>query len=270
VSAQAIAFHPASDIFPLMEGEDLEDLAQDIREHGLREPITLHSDGSILDGRNRYRACLRVGIAPRFVTWEDDGSPASFVISLNLKRRHLTPSQRSMIGHKAMPLLAAEAKARMLAGKTLGTLEPRGKAHNLAGAAVGVSGETVRRAEVVVKRGVPELAEKVRNGEMTVRRAELIATRPPEEQRAILAGSKAEIASRTKELRSEARREEKPPLYPPKTHPLDRTVTEAFTFAEMALSQLSRIRSDDPKRIEQLRRVRRWIDTQLAKEEEEP
>jgi len=211
----AIAFHPASDIFPLMEGEDLEDLAQDIREHGLREPITLHSDGSILDGRNRYRACLRVGIEPRFTTWQDDGSPVSFVISLNLKRRQLTPGQLGMIGLKAKPLLAAEARERQrVAGRPPGhggegsrSLPPmggKGESNELAGKLVGVSAQTIQRADMVDKRGIQELVEAVKSGEMTVRAAADIATLPEKEQHEVVAASAVNVSARSVENKSSA------------------------------------------------------------------
>lgn len=56
--------HPISDIFPMMEPSELAELAADIRKNGLREPIVLHADGSILDGRNRWAACDQIGRTP--------------------------------------------------------------------------------------------------------------------------------------------------------------------------------------------------------------
>jgi ParB-like chromosome segregation protein Spo0J len=43
--------HPIADLFPMMAEEELQDLAADIAERGLLQPITRH-DGVILDGRS--------------------------------------------------------------------------------------------------------------------------------------------------------------------------------------------------------------------------
>src|SRR5690349_6175265 len=104
-------FHPVAALFPLMEGEDFAALVEDIRENGLLEPIWTH-DGQIIDGRNRYRACEAAGVKPHFRQWDGTGSLVAFVVSLNLKRRHLTAAQRAMVAVDLLPLLEAEAKQR--------------------------------------------------------------------------------------------------------------------------------------------------------------
>lgn len=88
--------HPAADILPLLVGEEFEALVLDIRANGLREPIVLHPDGSLLDGRNRERACARAGVSPRYVTWDGQpGTEAAYVISANIRRRHLSVADRA-------------------------------------------------------------------------------------------------------------------------------------------------------------------------------
>src|SRR5215471_5387302 len=47
-----LEFHPLSQIFPLIEGAEFDELVEDIRTHGVREPIWLYQ-GQIIDGRNR-------------------------------------------------------------------------------------------------------------------------------------------------------------------------------------------------------------------------
>jgi phage N-6-adenine-methyltransferase len=85
-------FHPAASIFPLMQGAEYDALVADVAEHGQLEPIWLY-EGKILDGRNRWRACADLGLVPEMREWNGD-DPQSFVVSLNLHRRHLTREQR--------------------------------------------------------------------------------------------------------------------------------------------------------------------------------
>lgn len=107
-----LEFHSVANLFPIVEGEEFDLLVDDIRTNGLIEPIWLHPDGSIIDGRNRYRACLIAGVEPRTRRWDGIGSLVEFVISLNLRRRHLTASQRACLAAEILPLLEAEAKLR--------------------------------------------------------------------------------------------------------------------------------------------------------------
>lgn len=80
-----------------MSTQDLQSLADDIRRHGLREPIVIH-DRQILDGRCRIRACRLAGVKPKFIRWVPKGqTPLEWVLSTNLHRRHLSDDQRAMV-----------------------------------------------------------------------------------------------------------------------------------------------------------------------------
>lgn len=149
--------HPAAEIFPLMEGAEFAALVADIQEHGLREPIILH-DGMILDGRNRYRACMQIGAAPKFQPWDREGTPEAFVVSMNLHRRHLNESQRGMIA-------AQLATAKRGANQHVGISTPSQKE---AAELLNVSRDTVLAARIVQNEGTPEQVKAVEDGRAAV------------------------------------------------------------------------------------------------------
>ncbi len=86
--------HPACAAFPALPDSELQDLAADIRQNGLLDPVTM-LDGLLLDGRCRWLACELAGIAPDSVEFSG-ASPFIFVLSKNRHRRHLTKSQKAM------------------------------------------------------------------------------------------------------------------------------------------------------------------------------
>jgi hypothetical protein len=133
--------------------------------NGLHSPIWTH-EGRIIDGRNRYRACLELDIEPDFHEWDGKGSLVSKVVSLNLHRRHLDASQRAMIGARIKPEYEAEAKARQshgqtAPGRTLVANLPQalveGKSRDQAAEAVNVSPRLIESASKVRRDGTPEL-----------------------------------------------------------------------------------------------------------------
>jgi hypothetical protein len=127
--------HPAATLFPMMDAEALQALADDIREHGQREPVILYR-GEVLDGRNRLRACELAAVEPRFVTRTDAevGDPIAFVLSLNKHRRHMEPPQLATLSVKVSAAYAAEAAERMRATLRVGTVTPASNGPLLAGA----------------------------------------------------------------------------------------------------------------------------------------
>jgi len=67
----AIKSHPLADIFPLLEGEEFAQLVADIKANGQHEPVVIYQD-QILDGRNRYRACIAAGVDCRSIAYTGD------------------------------------------------------------------------------------------------------------------------------------------------------------------------------------------------------
>ena len=103
-------FHEIANIFPMMTGDDYIELREDIKRNGLHEAIYTY-EGKILDGRNRFTACLDLGIKPEYKEYTGN-DPVAFVVSENIKRRHLTSSQQAACALEILPMLEAEAKKR--------------------------------------------------------------------------------------------------------------------------------------------------------------
>lgn len=108
-------YHTAANLFPLLEGDDFETLKLSIGEDGQQQPIVVDSNGAILDGRNRHRACVALGIEPRLTLWNGEGSAAKYVVNANLARYHYTASQRAVFALEILPMLEAEARERYAA-----------------------------------------------------------------------------------------------------------------------------------------------------------
>jgi hypothetical protein len=91
--------HQVAALFPELPSEELTLLARDIKARGQLEPIIVYK-GLILDGRNRYRACQIAGVKPKIEEFNEKaakGSAEDFVLSRNLRRRHLSMGQKAAV-----------------------------------------------------------------------------------------------------------------------------------------------------------------------------
>lgn len=224
-----IDFHSVADLFPVMDMKTFKALCDDIEAHGQLTPIWLH-DGKIIDGRNRYRACLKVGIEPRFQEWDQKGTLVDFVLSLNLKRRHLTSTQKAMVAYHMLPMLEADAKERQIRkpADSVPEILPEQKtdARDQAAALVGVSGKYVSDIKRIAQ-DAPEKMKALEAGVLT------------------LQGAKRQIA-----------REKNPQGEGAPAH----TENRAMQLASDAIDKLSRIEADDPLSLAAMDRIRVYID----------
>jgi len=97
--------HPVAELFPMMSDDELADLAADIKANGLIHPIiTAMIDGeeTLIDGRNRYKACEIAGVIPRLADL-NGGDPTAFILSTNVARRQMTKGALAMVVAKAYP-----------------------------------------------------------------------------------------------------------------------------------------------------------------------
>jgi hypothetical protein len=167
-----ISVHPAADLFPMLSDTELADLAKDIKEHGLVHPVVMFK-GVLLDGRNRLAACKIAEVEPTFIEYDGD-DPIAFVISVNILRRQLNPSQRACVAIVIEALRAVEAKERQIRKSVNSVVvnSPQqiantGKARDQAAKAMGVGGQLVTRAKTI-KKADPKAWKQIVAGKVTV------------------------------------------------------------------------------------------------------
>ena len=199
-AATELKFHDVAGVFPLMHGADYDALVADIREHGLREPIWLHSDGRIVDGRNRYRACLDADVQPKTQTYiGPDKGLLGFVVSMNLRRRHLNETQRGMVG-------ARLANMPQGARTDLGQICTRSIAE--AAELLSVSERTVKAARKVHDLGTPELIDACEQGDIAVSDAAAVVNESDDVQHELLDAVRSEEKGTPKNLKAAKRKYE--------------------------------------------------------------
>jgi ParB-like chromosome segregation protein Spo0J len=163
-----LSFHPIAEIFAVLDDDRLQMLANDIAQHGLLDEIVLY-EGKILDGRCRYLASARVGVAPKFREYVGD-DPLAFVIGRNIHRRHLTKTQSTFAAARAATL-------------------PVGANQNTPGLPIGraaeifqVSERNIARAKAILRRGAADLVQAVESGKVAISRAAELCELANEEQ----------------------------------------------------------------------------------------
>jgi hypothetical protein len=198
-------FHEYANIFPMLEGKDLEALRTDMDANGQINRIILYQ-GKILDGRNRYRVCGMLGIEPDIIVYPGD-DPLGLVLSQNLLRRHLDASQRSMVAGRLANLANGgdrrsekfqsanlqteklnptplKASSEEIDQRKQGLPEPVSQSE--AAEKLNISTRSVADATKVLKNAIPEVIEAVDSGKLAVSTAATLADQTPDQQRETL------------------------------------------------------------------------------------
>ena len=118
-----------------------------------------------LDGRNRYRACLRAGVEPRYRDYEGD-DPVGHVISMNIQRRHLNESQRGIIAARLANMPRGGDRRSEDFKAPIGAL-----IQDKAAGLLNVGAGTVDRAKQVLRECPPDVVQQIERGERTVNSA---------------------------------------------------------------------------------------------------
>lgn len=186
--------HPLAELLPAMSEDQYLALKSDIQTQGQYESIKL-LDGIILDGRNRFRACTELGIQVKTEQWT--GTDArQYVVSVNLKRRHLSANQRALA---AASLATATRGRNQHTNKGAAVAAP---SQEEAAALFDVSPDSIQRAKKVLTDADPVIIEMVRNDELAIAKAAQVAKLPKKDQLKALRSKKVEILAQADEIKA--------------------------------------------------------------------
>jgi len=158
---------------PLAEDERAE-LETSLKSEGCRHPLDVWH-GVIVDGHNRYAICQAHGIPfeVKEHEFEDRDAAKEWILRNQLARRNLNDYSRGALALRLKGVIAARAKARMLAGKPADPVAnlPQGKTRDALADVAGVSGRTIDKVEAV-ERDAPEPVKiAARAGDISTNRA---------------------------------------------------------------------------------------------------
>jgi len=206
--AELLKNHPAANAWPMMDDQRYEELRSDIEMNGQRESITL-CDGMILDGRNRYRACVELNIQP--LTRDYVGDPWAFSWSMNGARRDIEDQtvralcfKRCEDGSakwaKRLAKIAEEGNRKRADASKGNTNAAKKKDDSVA------SHDDMRPKKSGKNVALPQRAAEAKVSPATMARADQIARRPDLEKKVVDGDMKPAEALR--EIRREKRRKE--------------------------------------------------------------
>jgi N6-adenosine-specific RNA methylase IME4 len=182
---EEIPSHAVADVFPMLPEAELKRLAANIKENKQHEPIVMY-ENKILDGRNRYRACLLAGVTPLFENYAGD-DPVGYVISRNLMRRHMDVRERAVAAAKLATV--TDGGDRRSDQDAILHLDRSQWAERF-----GISERSIASAAKALADGHPDLFRALDQGKISLSTAEKATTLAPDEQREVanlaLAGEK--------------------------------------------------------------------------------
>jgi len=165
-------------LIPPLREEECKTLEENLLKEGCRDKLIVWRantpDGPkdiLLDGHHRLEICKKHDIPFQFIYAaidpEDRDGAKLWVIKNQMGRRNLTPYQRAELALKLKPLIAKEARKRMLAGKPLDPTQNSagGETRDRLAKVAGVSHDTIHKAAVIAEKAPEEVKEKLRRGD---------------------------------------------------------------------------------------------------------
>lgn len=180
--------HPLADRFPMMSGERFQKLVESIRKLGLVEAIVIQDGTTIIDGRNRLRACAEANVTPHFIEYAMLVEPLrkhglamdvkEYIWVKNVERRDLTDDQRAALVMGWAEYEREQAKNRVEVARhrlaVANSPQPNSAAREALATRADVTVHKVRQAQAVKQHDEQhgtELLATVEKGEMELKLA---------------------------------------------------------------------------------------------------
>jgi len=168
--------HPMSaEIFGDMDGDELEDLKDDLQKRGLQHLPEVDRQDRVICGSQRVKAIRELGWDKIKVVVRDDlpdeNSIREHLIKDNILRRHLNPRQLYTAACELERIYSEQANLNMRQG----SVGPNGKrvhARQKAAQDVGISGTTFHRLKRVFTVGDADIISAVTAGQLSIAAAE--------------------------------------------------------------------------------------------------
>lgn len=177
--------HPIALCYPPLSEVDFCDLKESIQKNGQLNPITLY-EGKVLDGTQRQRACNELGIEPKTISPQID-DPVSYVVGQNERRRHLSTTDKALIGEKLAKLRHGSNQYQKV-DSSFDESTPSNRKE--VAKALGISTKSIDRVRQVKRQGVPELIAALESKSVGLEPAVKIARLPKDQQLIELTKSK--------------------------------------------------------------------------------
>lgn len=174
--------------FKVLDDEDMMNLAESVRERGIITPATLRKkeDGryEILSGHRRKRACEIAGLDTlrSEVVEMDRDAAVIFMVDSNLQRTTILPSEKAFSYKMRLEAMKRQGRRTDLTSDPLG---PKLRTNVQLANEVSESATQIKRY-IRLTELIPELLEKVDQGEIALRPAVDISYLPEDIQRSLL------------------------------------------------------------------------------------
>lgn len=143
-------------IVPQLKPDEFEALKTSLEIEGQLYPIIVNSQGIILDGMHRFKI---LGKDTKYEVRDFPSKEAEkeFVITVNLKRRHLNDFQKAEMGIELLKIIQRKAEENIKAGTPASSEAKVGRSTEVVGKQIGLSHATFERARKVIEEAPEEI-----------------------------------------------------------------------------------------------------------------